>query len=383
MQRDHSIDALRGLAIVLVVAGHAMLFSSAQFEAGPGIVFGIAAFFGIPMSTLTDPVFNVIYSFHMPLFAFVSGVVLWPPRDKPLGAQFANRIRGLLVPYFAWFVVLFFAAQAPTQAPAKAFLPSLADAALGVSSQATLWYLYAIFICTVIVLCLERVPGSRWLLGAMAVASAVWSTGVVVATLPVLYVSDMTRIFPFVVLGYLLGPVKPEVARYRWQVLVVSLVAYVGLLYVRFPIYLPDLQPLSNVATVMHSAGLRGGFTVSLVLRGLLPAACAAAAVAGLFALYLGRKGPLIEGQAWLGRRSLGIYAMHMPMIWWFVGLGVKNPAVLTVVAVVLCTALTLLLERIPGLNSVFLGQRGSSVRPPSPRHAEEVADGLDDDPAA
>ena len=49
------IDALRGFAILLVIVGHLI-----QFNYSSGI---------------ENPIFNIIYSFHMPLFFFISGYV--------------------------------------------------------------------------------------------------------------------------------------------------------------------------------------------------------------------------------------------------------------------------------------------------------------------
>ena len=91
----------------------------------------------------------------MPLFAFVSGLVMWPPRDTPLGAGIVSRVgrvRSLLVPYLAWFIVLYFVDRwSPTDRNGVG--PALVDAAIG---RAGFWYLYAVFICTAVVLILTR-----------------------------------------------------------------------------------------------------------------------------------------------------------------------------------------------------------------------------------
>lgn len=60
MKRINYIDRLKGFAILLVVMGHVSLFS---FRGNDNAVFG------------------VIQSFHMPLFMFLSGIVVsTPPR---------------------------------------------------------------------------------------------------------------------------------------------------------------------------------------------------------------------------------------------------------------------------------------------------------------
>ena len=76
-QRDDRIDALRGLAIALVVLGHSLVrMLPASATAAPGLQFE-AGLGWVPVSMMANPLLNVIYSFHMPLFAFLSGFVLF------------------------------------------------------------------------------------------------------------------------------------------------------------------------------------------------------------------------------------------------------------------------------------------------------------------
>lgn len=55
-ERNVLLDVLKGFAIFLVVMGHAIQYNQVDFD--------------------TNPVFRFIYSFHMPLFMFVSGFIL-------------------------------------------------------------------------------------------------------------------------------------------------------------------------------------------------------------------------------------------------------------------------------------------------------------------
>lgn len=77
------IDALRGFAILLVIAGHV-----------------IQTLYG------TDGlVFRCIYSFHMPLFMFLSGFVSYKATTwKSVGKRFLQ----LIVPFFCYNVIAFF-----------------------------------------------------------------------------------------------------------------------------------------------------------------------------------------------------------------------------------------------------------------------------------
>jgi hypothetical protein len=80
--------------------------------------------------------------------------------------------------------------------------------------------------------------------------------------------------------------------------------------------------------------------------------------VLALLGAYLGRGGRAIEAQAWLGRKSLGIYAMHGVFTWWFASHGLKNVIVLTLVSLGLSALATAILERTPLLGRLLLGQR-------------------------
>lgn len=85
-ERDASIDALKGLTVFLVVLGH-IVAREADFHM----------------------LYNLIYSFHMPLFMFLSGctaVLSYRRRTGSDGAYLKRRFLNILVPYFAWAFLL-------------------------------------------------------------------------------------------------------------------------------------------------------------------------------------------------------------------------------------------------------------------------------------
>jgi fucose 4-O-acetylase-like acetyltransferase len=272
-------------------------------------------------------------------------------------------VRSLLVPYLAWFVILYATNWSPHHP--GGFGPALVDALLG---RDGLWFLYALFVSTAIVVCLERVPRSRWVLSFVALLAVAGSSGMAFAVPNVLYLSDVLWIFPFVVLGYLMGPFKSQVIEHRWPVAAFGFVVFVPLFILRYPVEVASLQPINHLLTASSAPGAQGGAIFGLAVSWLavvLPYACASAAVTALCGLYLGRAGAAIDIQAWLGRKSLGIYAMHGPVVWWFASHGVRDVVVLTCLSLALCVLVTALLERIPLLRAVLLGQRsrpGSGV---------------------
>ena len=83
-QRDSLIDLLKGIAIVLVVIGHATQWFS-NFDN-------------------SNPLFVIIYSFHMPLFMFLSGYVSYNKKGK---VDIKKRFYSLVIPFFIWFLLSF------------------------------------------------------------------------------------------------------------------------------------------------------------------------------------------------------------------------------------------------------------------------------------
>lgn len=85
MVRNKTIDALKGYAITLVVLGHAIDHYIND--------------------SLNNEVFRFIYSFHMPLFMFLSGYIIFGTVKKPEGKWLWSKVERLLIPFFIWFLI--------------------------------------------------------------------------------------------------------------------------------------------------------------------------------------------------------------------------------------------------------------------------------------
>lgn len=85
--RDFRIDAMKGLAIVLVVIGHAVLILDVALKNSPQRL--------------------VINSFHMPLFFFLSGWLAYASTQRyPPGKLFSKRFVNLVVPFMSWYFIV-------------------------------------------------------------------------------------------------------------------------------------------------------------------------------------------------------------------------------------------------------------------------------------
>ena len=131
-KRDSFLDIAKGLAIILVVIGHVIQGSSEHFDDLMG--------------------FKMIYSFHMPLFIFLSGAVAAISFDakvatrglRPAVLMAWGKIQKaffrLLIPFIAWCVLnqlIFHHANSVWSALGLAFR----------RPDTALWFLLAIFYC--------------------------------------------------------------------------------------------------------------------------------------------------------------------------------------------------------------------------------------------
>lgn len=88
-ERLEHIDYLKAVAITLVVLGHILIaITPLRFEYKP---------------------VQIIYSFHMPLFFFLSGFIIGKKEDRKFTIDFiSNKILTLLLPWVSWTVISVF-----------------------------------------------------------------------------------------------------------------------------------------------------------------------------------------------------------------------------------------------------------------------------------
>lgn len=137
-KRDDLLDIVKGIGIMLVVLGHTLQGIYTDFD--------------------NNLVFRLIYSFHMPLFFFISGAVLCikndfallPNHNKDLNLTqtqlFINRCKKsflhLMVPFLAWTVILFFTGKRYLEVSFTEWIYMVVK-----SADYSLWFLIALFNC--------------------------------------------------------------------------------------------------------------------------------------------------------------------------------------------------------------------------------------------
>lgn len=96
MKRNKNLDIIRGVAIILMVLGHCIQYGNGTEFSKPEIFFN-------------NKIFQLIYSFHMPLFMLVSGYLFAFTAQKcnRITDFIKNRILRLLLPIAGWQAVMY------------------------------------------------------------------------------------------------------------------------------------------------------------------------------------------------------------------------------------------------------------------------------------
>lgn len=352
--RDITIDALRGLAIVMVVIGHAIVQGGTLNTGGPDRILVYDRVW-LLVRDASNPLLSLAYSFHIPLFAFVSGFVLWRHSLPPLSVQIIGRIRSLAIPYFAWFIVIY-SLHRDFFGSITEFMLALLAVATNITAPGALWYLYTLFGCSLVVLLLARLPKSEWVLLVSSVTLPFAAELLPPVTASFLDTRHIKEVYPFLVLGYLTPPHKDWIMRNRGSLALFGGLAFALLACLRYPVHVPTAAAIERVIYWMNHLGVP-----SAHLARAVPKLSPFAAIAALYPAYTYLSGPMLSLQAWIGRRTLGIYATHSMLQRWLTIQGINNWFILFGISLMISIAVTLIIEQVPYIRTVLLG---SSSKP-------------------
>lgn len=136
MKRNEKIDFIRAFAIITVVIGH-----SIQFGSGPAY------------NCLEDPLFRLIYSFHMPLFMLLSGYLFYHTLNRhSFWENVRSRFITLFIPIVTWNIIPFIMYTYHDRPHTLGYLFKAYLSTMIANS----WFLWAIFYCSFCVLIVNR-----------------------------------------------------------------------------------------------------------------------------------------------------------------------------------------------------------------------------------
>lgn len=142
--RNYTFDIIKGILIILVVIGHSVQMTYRSTD----------------LSYWYNPIFNIIYTFHMPLFIFVSGYFFKSSLKRSFIEVLTRKFNRLLFPtviYSAVIILLYVLILGDTHPRFKFIFLTLC----------TYWYLICVFVLTLTYWFFFK--GGRKLKGAMVI----------------------------------------------------------------------------------------------------------------------------------------------------------------------------------------------------------------------
>ena len=351
--RSRFIDCLRAIAIILVVVGHAIQFGSGMH------CYIYSDFF-------ENIIFKIIYSFHMPLFMLISGYLFCGSVIKnKMAYNVRSRFTTLLIPIMLWSIIPYIIRL--VQGDERSIW--LVVRAYFTTCIGNLWFLWAVFYCSFIVLLVNRYFGDSIVVYAlMAVV--------------MLFTPDLSRLhlykfmYGYFVVGYVLrknnffGKIRGTRKGF------LGIAAGLTLIYMLLlGLYDRDCYIYTSGYTLLCNNALRQlGIDIFRFITGM--AGCAVMLMVSAIIrniagkIYGSNMGKIVKKSvdflAYIGRNTFGIYIVSTllfsyvikPLAWNVNGIDYFLVTAEAVSVLGVSLAITELVRRIPVLGQLLLGNR-------------------------
>lgn len=94
MERNKTIDFVKGLLIILVVLGHGLQFDFGTRYKDAELFFD-------------DYLFRAIYTFHMPLFMFICGYLFYHSNKKDYTFVILSKLKSIGIPWGTYYLIIY------------------------------------------------------------------------------------------------------------------------------------------------------------------------------------------------------------------------------------------------------------------------------------
>ena len=172
-KRTEILDIMKGVAIILMILGHCI-------QHGSGKLYLTNA------SYFNNPVFQFIYSFHMPLFMLVSGYVFFYSMNRhTFTDNIIKKIKQLLVPILTYSIIDAIIYSIINKVPLLSAINIIDN----------IWFLWAVFYCSLVILFVNKFFKDHWIVYIL-----IW--------LSLFFIKDIHNfhlycfMYPYFILGY-------------------------------------------------------------------------------------------------------------------------------------------------------------------------------------
>ena len=200
-ERIHYIDIAKGIAMILVILGHTKKLVS------PTIVWWL-------------------YTFHMPLFFILSGMVFNPDKYKSFKEMFKSKFKSLIIPYIslcliAWFWTMI--VKQPTDFLSEKTMKKFIGIFLGERGSTyyfSMWFMTALFLSEVLLYSLTKLLKNKKLFFSIGFALSSVLGCVIIKNINsgFYWSADLVPIsISFIIVGYFLRTYKEKLDFSRYK----------------------------------------------------------------------------------------------------------------------------------------------------------------------
>lgn len=346
--RNLYLDISKGIAIILVVFGHNIQYGS--------FVYKDDSFFN-------DPLFMAIYSFHMPLFMLISGYLFYYSIiSHSWNHNFKSRFTKLVFPIIIWNSI-YIAIIAPYLLWKGS---DISWTSLLASYLSAIWFLWAIFWCSMISLIVHRYFRDSVIVYVFV--------GILALFLPKIFeISLYVYMYPYFVMGYLFNKYKLSNTitainnNTRYILSAFLFVIFIGLylLYTK-----EDYIYMTGTGIVKYTKGLNPEIDLHQlsidIFRysiGLVGSVCTLIVIRTIYK-RISKNAAIILGE--IGKKSIGIYIISTMFINGLVlthlshreDFGYGAVAIETIIIIAITYLLTSMIEKNKLTRYLMLGSR-------------------------
>ena len=193
--RNNTLDFIKAFAIILVILGHAI-----QLGSGNAVLTECTFF--------DDFLYKFIYSFHMPLFMLISGYLMFYSVNKRcFKKNLLIKIKSIIFPLLVWnvFITMFDFIKYNVDLSFKRVIVSYLNEFIG-----NLWFLWAIFYCSIIVLLINKFLKDNIFVYFILVLTTVFFPDTIIIDL-----STYKYMLPYFLIGYLFSKYDYKILFYK------------------------------------------------------------------------------------------------------------------------------------------------------------------------